>query len=48
LTYRDVIEKKQKFEDEEIRNQMLYLFYVEGLDDIWEHNEWVVLPQTKK
>jgi hypothetical protein len=27
---------------------MLYLFYVEGLDDIWEHNEWVVLPQTKK
>jgi hypothetical protein len=31
LTYRDVIEKKQKFEDEEIRNQMLYLFYVEGL-----------------
>lgn len=46
-TYRDEIEKEKKYEEEEIKNQLLYFIsQIEGLD-IWEHNEWSVLPQAK-
>ncbi|WP_397444840.1 DUF4365 domain-containing protein [Polaribacter sp. R77954] len=47
-TYRDENEKNKKYEKDEIKNQLLYFIsQIEDLD-VWEHNEWIVLPQAKK
>lgn len=47
-TYRDEIEKDKKYEKEEVKTQLLY--FISQIDelDIWEHNEWIVLPEAKK
>jgi len=47
-TYRDELEKNKKYEIEDICSQLLYfIFQIEDLD-IWEHEEWSVLPEAKK
>lgn len=46
-TYRDEIEKGKKYEQDEIKMQLLYFIsQIEDLD-IWQHIEWQVLPQAK-
>jgi len=46
-TYRDQIEKGKKYEKNEIKTQLLY-FISQIIDlDIWQHSEWMVLPQAK-
>lgn len=46
-TYRDEIEKEKEYEEDEIKTQLLYfIFQIEDLD-VWQHNEWPVLPQAK-
>lgn len=46
-TYRDEIEKEKQYKPNEIKRQLLYFIsQIEDLD-IWQHNEWQVLPQTK-
>jgi hypothetical protein len=47
LTYRDQIEKGKIYEKDEIKVQLLY-FISQIIDlDIWQHSEWMVLPQAK-
>lgn len=46
-TYLDEIEKGKKYEQDEIKMQLLYFIsQIEDLD-IWKHIEWQVLPQAK-
>ncbi|GEM53726.1 hypothetical protein EB1_35160 [Empedobacter brevis NBRC 14943 = ATCC 43319] len=46
-TYRDEIEKDKVYQPYEIKTQILYFIsQIEDLD-IWQHNEWQVLPQAK-
>lgn len=47
-TYRDEIEKGKTYEPSDIKTQLLYFIsQIEGLD-IWEHKEWLVLPEAKR
>jgi hypothetical protein len=47
-TYRDEIEKGKSYEIDEIKTQLLY-FISQVIDlDIWQHNEWVVLPKARE
>lgn len=46
--YRDEIEKGKTYEPNDIKIQLLYFIsQIEGLD-VWEHKEWLVLPEAKR
>lgn len=47
-TYRDEIEKEKSYELDENKTQLLY-FISQIIDlDIWQHNEWLVLPKARQ